>query len=148
MTKEEFYLSELRMHCRAMPTKTCHDRDFWVQVGRLFPQSLYKGEAFKAVLCSPDEMNFKLLNRYGYSWSHSIRGVNNFLTNGEWFDPESSGFYLVRADIFGISLKTIFETREEKSFLPIREEEIVLLKNYGTNQVSWTCSNNYIPLAV
>ena len=100
-----------------------------------FPDCIYTGPAYRAVIESEKEFNSALLSKPGYSWALTLDGIKEFIINGDAYDNKADlGFMLNEGIIQGISLLHIEKLYPEdfKGVVPetssFKEEEIILLE--------------------
>ena len=140
-------IKELTLHVQSLGGRFIRDEEFWKDICETFPQFVYHGLAYKAVLCDRNELDLNFINRVGKSWSLSKQGVLQFLENGSWYDvAENKDFFLVESNIvgFGIIHLAAFLKNEENDLileLPpmvLREEEVVLIEHVSIFSKRWT----------
>ena len=118
-------------------------KDKWEEMEKLFPQHVYHGIAYRAVIAnkSEDLGEERLLSPYR-SWSISKDGVKSFLSNHPRSHYDNKKVFLVEANIKGISVVHILREilRENYRVSGVAgshifkfegEEEVVLLENFG-----------------
>ena len=113
------------------------DMDFWEELAKEFPECVYMGEVYRAVLTHPDDLSLKKLVKPGYSWSLSLDGIRQFVNLGDSYPiKHDPGFVLFKGVIRGISLVHIIKLLGEdykrlvghtaSSF--VDEEEVIALE--------------------
>lgn len=58
------------------------DLEFWENLSKEFPECVYTGTAFRAVLAHESQIEASKLMKPGYSWSLSLDGIKNFIKLG------------------------------------------------------------------
>lgn len=112
------------------------DMSFWEALAIEFPECIYTGIAYRAVLvCHIDALDKQLLLAPGYSWALNMHGIKEFVIHGDSYEKdEDSGFFLATGTIRGFSLahlRSFFKKEHEElltSFSDFKEEEVISLE--------------------
>jgi hypothetical protein len=119
---------------------------FWQELAKEYPECVYTGKAFRAVIAMEDELSLNELKSPGYCWALNKNGIFSFIQNGDVYCVEADvGFYLSKAIVKGISLVHLYQLIKntdgiESEFvekLKTIEEEIISLEVLTEPVVIW-----------
>lgn len=117
------------------------DLDFWQEVAKEFPECVYTGPAYRAVLTAQEDFDKSKLANAGYSWALSLDGIKEFIFNGDTYLEEDPGFMLAKGTIQGISLIHISKIFQEDFHGTVNEgsifheEEVILFELLSLDKV-------------
>jgi hypothetical protein len=119
------------------------DLTFWQELSKEFPECIYTGLAYRAVLAHTSQVDENKVKAPGYSWALSLDGIQNFIKLGDSYSlKEDNGFVLYSGIISGISLIHIIKIFGEDKYKQLvgqspsftSEEEVIALEVISLNE--------------
>ena len=122
------------------------DPAFWESVMQAYPSCIYTGQAYRAVLTEEPNLDTSRLYQPA-SWSISLNGLWNYVSEGKNYNLSDPGFHLVSADIVAISLSHIFALERSNGIdlprMPIREDEVYSIELISLKSIEFTTFKNF-----
>jgi hypothetical protein len=120
-------LERITEHCSL--EEGIKDKTLWNDIAQEFPECIYHGPGYRAILVDDGGLNPAEVEKPGYSWALSLDGIENFVKHGDRYSrKEDPGFYLVQGLIKGISIVHILKFFDKTRPYYEKEDEVILLE--------------------